>query len=150
MPAPFGHCLGSGVRAKFQRMSTADKIASLVETMPADGATPAAIGRAVAIAVERPRAGAVLSTKGTRLPDDWQPSECSIAFARDRGMARERIATEAEKFRNYWTAKSGSGACKRDWAACWRNWIINATERGYGPPSYRGPRPRTDSTSPVT
>src|SRR5262249_31308307 len=84
--------------------------------------------------------------RGTRLPTDWQPSEADLAFARDRALSPTRIDAEAEKFRNYWTAKSGSDACKRDWSATWRNWIINTTEKGYGLTSW-GQSPRTDSTS---
>jgi hypothetical protein len=58
--------------------------------------------------------------RGSRLPVDWQFSSAEVAFALDRGVARSRVDTEAEKFRNYWTAKSGAGATKRDWAT-WRN-----------------------------
>jgi hypothetical protein len=84
--------------------------------------------------------------RGTRLSSDWRPSPSDLSFAIERGLPQTRIDTEAEKFRNYWVAKSGTNACKRDWAACWRNWIINAMERGYGPPSYRGKSPGNDFT----
>jgi hypothetical protein len=84
------------------------------------------------------------ASRGTRLPADWQPSERCITYALDRGMSHERVSIEIEKFLNYWTAKSGARATKRDWNATWRNWIINAMERGYGPPSYRGHSPGTD------
>jgi hypothetical protein len=84
--------------------------------------------------------------RGSRLPADWQPSPSEEAFALGRGMPQARVSTEAEKFRNYWIAKSGAGATKRDWSATWRNWIINAMERGYGPASYQGHRPGTNST----
>jgi hypothetical protein len=84
--------------------------------------------------------------RGSRLPSDWQPSHTDTAFALDRGMPQSRVSTEAEKFRNYWTAKSGAGATKRDWSATWRNWIINAMERGNGPASYRGQGPATNNT----
>ena len=49
--------------------------------------------------------------RGLRLSPDWQPSPPDISFALDRGLPPERISTEAEKFRNYWVAKSGAGAC---------------------------------------
>lgn len=76
--------------------------------------------------------------RGTRLSPDWRPSHSDIRFALERGLPSARIDTEAEKFRNYWVAKSGADACKRDWAACWRNWIINSTERyGYERSNYR-------------
>jgi hypothetical protein len=30
-----------------------------------------------------------------------------------------------EQFRDYWSAKAGSGATKLDWQATWRNWVRN-------------------------
>lgn len=81
-----------------------------------------------ALAVVKPRKEA--TGRGSRLPPDWQPSPSEAAFALDRNMPQARLNTEAEKFRNYWTAKSGAGATKRDWSATWRNWIITAMERG--------------------
>jgi hypothetical protein len=78
------------------------------------------------------------ATRGSRLPADWQPSHSEVAFALDRGMPQARVSNETEKFRNYWTAKSGAGATKRDWSATWRNWIITTMERGNGPPVYQG------------
>jgi hypothetical protein len=131
-------------------MTRAEHIAALVEALLADGVAPDAIGRAVAADVELglrsvPRATAD-ARKGTRLPEDWQPSERCIAYALDRGISRARISIEAEKFRNYWIAKSGRDATKRDWSATWRNWIITAMERGYGPPSHQGQRPGTNPT----
>jgi hypothetical protein len=84
--------------------------------------------------------------RGSRLPPDWRPCEADIAYAIGRGIAMPRIEIEAEKFRNFWLAKSGVDACKRDWHATWRNWIINATEKAYGPTN-RGQGPRIDSSS---
>jgi hypothetical protein len=85
--------------------------------------------------------------RGLRLSPDWQPSPPDISFALDRGLSPKRISTEAEKFRNYWVAKSGAGACKRDWAACWRNWIINSMEKWSNEqPNHRGGGLRTDSS----
>src|SRR5262249_17684441 len=84
--------------------------------------------------------------RGSRLPINWQPSPAEVTFAVERGLAQARIAIQAEKFRNYWTAKSGAGATKRDWSATWRNWIFTAMERGYGPPINRGHRPGTNTT----
>lgn len=80
-----------------------------------------------ALALAKPRKEA--SGRGSRLPADWQPSPSEVAFALDRGMSQARLNTEVEKFRNYWLAKSGAGATKRDWSATWRNWIITAMER---------------------
>jgi hypothetical protein len=69
--------------------------------------------------------------RGTRLSATWRPSAQEIEYARERGLSDSAIANEAEKFGNYWRAKSGTNAVKRDWEATWRNWIITATERRY-------------------
>ena len=69
------------------------------------------------------------SKRGSRLAGDWRPTIRGIEYATERSLNMSRIETEIEKFRNYWTAKSGASATKLDWEATWRNWIINATER---------------------
>ena len=43
------------------------------------------------------------------LPSDWRPAETSGLCGRSR-YAANRIQLEAEKFKNYWTAKTGAGA----------------------------------------
>jgi len=68
--------------------------------------------------------------KGTRLDDDWAPSEL-------KGQAAEMvklwppgaIEREVAKFRNYWAAKPGDGGIKIDWQKTWVNWLISADER---------------------
>jgi hypothetical protein len=114
-------------------------ITDMIGPMMAAGTAPDVIlaaVRAVELARDDDRrgrrsTGAVTTAsqaRGTRLPDDWQPSEQCIAYALDHGMTRDRMMIEAEKFRNYWTAKSGHHAVKRDWGATWRNWILKALE----------------------
>jgi hypothetical protein len=65
--------------------------------------------------------------RASRLPEDWNPSEDDLAFARSLEIDATR---EAERFRDYWNARAGPGAVKRDWPATWRNWIRKATESG--------------------
>lgn len=77
---------------------------------------------------------------GNRLSADWQPSEEDLAYARSQGMAERTIHLESENFRDYWTAKSGSGATKLDWPATWRTWVRNSVSRG--PPRGGGDKPR--------
>lgn len=67
--------------------------------------------------------------KGSRLPDDWWPSVSDQAYATGQGLDPPIIQREAEKFRNYWHAKSGKDATKLDWSKTWQNWCINAAER---------------------
>src|SRR5262245_7360011 len=117
-------------------MTRATPIAIMVEAMLASGAAHSAIGDAVAAAGLQGRSKIPhrnLDRRGSRLADDWQPTEADISYAIGRGMSRERMATESERFRNYWHAKSGQAATKRDWGATWRNWILSALERTNGP-----------------
>lgn len=67
------------------------------------------------------------SKRASRLPDDWQPNENNIAFALKLGIARDRIPTLAEKFRNHWHAKS-KDATSPNWDARWRTWCMNDVE----------------------
>lgn len=76
--------------------------------------------------------------RATRIPPEWKPTQPDLEFALSKGMQQPRVATEAEKFRNYWTAKSGAAASKLDWAATWRNWVLSSLERAPGPPANNG------------
>ena len=65
------------------------------------------------------------------LPSDWKPTDEMIAKAKaDRPDID--VSVEADKFRDYWTAKGGKEGRKLDWDATWRNWVRNAR------PSARG------------
>ncbi len=64
-------------------------------------------------------------SRGTRLPDNWRPSDTTRAWTLEH-VDQRTAAHELEKFRNYWTAKAGQAARKVDWEATWRNWILNA------------------------
>jgi hypothetical protein len=63
------------------------------------------------------------SARGNRIATNWAPTITDYAFASSEGMTREDINREADKFRDYWIAKSGREACKLDWSATWRNWV---------------------------
>lgn len=65
--------------------------------------------------------------RGSRLPDDWVPSESDLEEARAL-LPPDRIPLEEAKFRDYWRARAGPGAVKNDWAATWRNWCRKASE----------------------
>lgn len=60
--------------------------------------------------------------KGTRLPADWNLSAelAQWAVTEKPGFP---VTAEAARFRDYWTAKTGSAATKLDWGATWRNWV---------------------------
>ena len=65
----------------------------------------------------------IMPSRGSRLPNDWQPSFDEIEFARQLGVDG---ATEADKFRDYWIAQPGQKGVKTNWASTWRNWCRNA------------------------
>jgi hypothetical protein len=110
-------------------MAASTPIARLVESMLADGFDRDAIVRAVERSEKKLAATKTSGSRGMRLSNDWTPSQGCISYAEKLGMEPNEIALEAEKFKNYWTAKSGAGASKRDWDATWRNWILNSMER---------------------
>ena len=64
-------------------------------------------------------------SRAARLPQDWRPTDSEMRWAADARPDVDARA-EVEKFRDYWHAKAGRDACKRDWAATWRNWIRNS------------------------
>lgn len=87
-------------------------------------------------------AGAAPKSKGSRLADDWWPSEADQAFASSANLSIGESRHEAEKFRDYWHARAGPGAVKRDWSATWRNWIRNRKGNGNGVETDRERRKR--------
>lgn len=64
-------------------------------------------------------------TKGTRLPDGWQPDEADM-LKLSREFPGFNLASELENFRDYWTAKAGAAATKMDWRATYRIWMRKA------------------------
>lgn len=66
--------------------------------------------------------------RATRLPDDFTVTPEMVDWARSK-CPHVDGGRETEKFVNYWTAASGKNAAKLDWAATWRNWMLNAEER---------------------
>lgn len=75
-----------------------------------------------------PAAPVPRSTKGSRIPPDWQPGESGMAFAASKGLTNGQAANTLEKFRDHWTAASGQKASKADWQAAWRTWVRNEVE----------------------
>lgn len=78
--------------------------------------------------VENKQLAKARSPKGSRLSKDWVLPKDWGNWALEKGLPRDKVILEAEKFRNYWTSKSGSGATKVDWMATWHNWILKACE----------------------
>jgi DNA-binding HxlR family transcriptional regulator len=70
------------------------------------------------------------AARGTRLSTEWVLTVgwAKEAFETCPHMNDEQVRFEAKQFKDYWTAKSGKDATKRDWLATWRMWIRKAGE----------------------
>jgi uncharacterized protein YdaU (DUF1376 family) len=79
---------------------------------------------------EEPTADAVVKKPATRLPDDFvMPEEwitAAVAIRAEKKLAPADLRTEAMKFTNYWIARGGQQAAKRDWHRTWINWALEA------------------------
>lgn len=71
-------------------------------------------------------------SRGTRLPDNWQPAPEVIAQMRSDHPNID-LRVEHAKFVDYWRGKAGKDGRKCDWNATWRNWIRNARPNPAGP-----------------
>lgn len=69
------------------------------------------------------------SKRGTRLPDDWEPSDADVAVARAEGLTDEEIFRAAREFRNFWTSRAGSAATKLSWSRTWENRVSEVADR---------------------
>jgi len=71
---------------------------------------------------------------GSRLPEDWRPTQeyVDAAMQLNPDYTREWFSATAHKFRDYWVAKTGKDATKADWLATWRNWVRNDLEYNRG------------------
>lgn len=63
---------------------------------------------------------------GSRLPENWRPSEPDCNFAACHFLNIEAVAAN---FRDYWIAQPGAKGRKTDWSATWRNWCRREAER---------------------
>lgn len=70
--------------------------------------------------------------RATRLPNDWCPDSDAPANQKLHATRADAwLADQLERFRDYWSAKSGKDATKLDWDATWRNWIKRADDYGH-------------------
>jgi hypothetical protein len=93
-----------------------------------------------------PKGSIAKKPRASRLSHDWFLPKDWGEWALGEGLSQEQIRLEADKFKDYWTAKSGVAATKTDWQATWRNWIRNAnhgnrTNNGKAIPQGRGNGP---------
>ncbi len=75
-------------------------------------------------------------TRKAALPDNWEPDERDVGFARDRAWSPEKTSGEGAKFAAYHLAR---GSTMKDWHRAWQTWVLN--ERAFrAPPERRSGR----------
>lgn len=77
---------------------------------------------------EKPKTKPPKATRGTRLPDDWEPSDADVEVARSEGLSDEEIQRAALEFRNYWCSRTRD-ATKLSWPKTWHNRVIDIADR---------------------
>ena len=68
--------------------------------------------------------------RGTRISEDWQPSQDDYNQALSMGLTVEQVDNEANKFRDYWIGVPGAKGVKLNWSATWRNRCRDVVEWG--------------------
>lgn len=80
-----------------------------------------------------PRKREATPKRGTRIPEDFNINPAMRLWAAQKAQ-NANLELETEKFINYWASKTGKDATKLDWAATWRNWILNSRSNQQGQP----------------
>lgn len=80
------------------------------------------------VAAKAAPANASENKRGTRLPDNWIPSEATIAAMREEFPNVDLRAVHTE-FCDYWRAVPGAKGRKLDWDATWRNRVREVASR---------------------
>lgn len=57
-----------------------------------------------------------------RIPEDWQPDEQCLAYAKQQGLSDARIAKAVEDFRDHWIDKREK---RPGWERSWKRWVRN-------------------------
>lgn len=63
-----------------------------------------------------------VTSKGTKIPDDFMPNETCLNVAQEEGFDNDSLNRELANFIDYW---KGNGKTKLDWQATFRNWLRN-------------------------
>ena len=66
----------------------------------------------------------IVSTRGTRLSQDWELSEDQKQFCVKERPDLDPVKVSAG-FKDYWISVAGAKGVKKDWDATWRNWVRN-------------------------
>lgn len=74
-----------------------------------------------------PAPQAARAARGSRLPENFQPTPAMIEWARNEAPAA--TPRDHEQFVDYWRSKSGRDATKTDWVATWRRWMRTESDK---------------------
>jgi hypothetical protein len=79
-----------------------------------------------------PSVDKALVKKGTRLPENWEPTEDSVQWARDEcKLDNDQIKEITAEFRDYFCAAPGQRGVKLDWDRTWKNSVRRFLERNH-------------------
>ncbi len=73
------------------------------------------------------------ASRATTIPKPFVVTTAMRDWAADR-VPLVNVDRSTEMFVNYWRAKAGKDATKRDWPATWRNWLLKDQERAEATP----------------
>lgn len=79
-------------------------------------------------AASAPKKKVTKAVRSTPIPEDWRPSEKTLARTRERYPSMP-IDIEIEKFRDYYLSK---GTKRSNWDASWRTWCANGNSYADG------------------
>lgn len=108
-----------------------ETLAELV-TVSADAAPATAITTSLKASKPQKTSKRPSESRGTRLPDDWQPDQALADWTRANAPAAANNI-EVERFRDYWIAQPGAKGRKTNWVATWRNWARKCQEQTHQP-----------------
>lgn len=74
-----------------------------------------------------PQAAPPTAKRGSRLSEDWQPTDELRAYATALGLDADLVV---ENFRNYWSAVPGAKGLKLNWSATFKNSCLASKDRG--------------------
>ncbi len=81
-------------------------------------------------------------SRGTRIPDNFEPTGEHRSLARELGVD---VEDQLARFKDHFRAQPGQRGVKTDWDATFRNWLRRAAEMGNGngrPPAPAAARPQ--------
>lgn len=96
---------------------------------------------------EAPAAKRPPDKRGTRLPEDWMPTEADAKYAASLGYTAAAYDREVQKFCNHWHSKPGKDGSKLNWTKTFHNWLLRGAERFMPRDAYR---PTVQQTTPAT